>query len=232
MVATVIPANLSDYSVALVEFFSEPAHRPEGEVYVVYIDTGWSAADWNDRVESVRLFTLSKGFHWIALKSSRSFDELVKERGDFPTRKFQWCASLLKGLPLLTWLDEVDLHAEWIVCIPKVQYLTRQPIPEVIEASSFHGDRCVKHPLLHHSPEAIQALLTRSKLPILGGRSLECQPCIHQWDTEPLLPADRKKISELEQKIQKKLTFQPIMKGSLAYDRFSLGCADPFGCGL
>ena len=232
MVATVIATNGSDYSVALIEYLAQSSIALSQPVFVLYIDTGWSAVGWDKRIETIRIFALSKGFEWVSLKSNQSLGDLVRERRSFPTPKFQWCASLLKGLPLLEWLDEKDPRSEWTICIAKIQHLRRQPLSEVIESCSFHGDRRVWHPLISHSPDAIEALLVSAGLSRHEWRSLECQPCIHMSPDEPMHDNDLKKKHVLEEDIGQKFPLRPKLVGGLAYDRFSLGCADPFGCGL
>ncbi len=81
----VIRANFSDESIALIEHLSQLGLQAS----VVYIDTGWAAKGWADRVAFAQKWVMSKGFEFIALKSQMTLQELVHERRGFPNRKFQ-----------------------------------------------------------------------------------------------------------------------------------------------
>src|SRR5258708_4057588 len=106
----VIRSNYGNDSIALIEAIRErQALEPHfKKIYVVYIDTGWAAVKWQERVAKSEKFVKQCGFEAIHLKAKVSFPELVIDRTSFPSTKFQWCAGFLKGLPLLEWLDEHD----------------------------------------------------------------------------------------------------------------------------
>lgn len=248
----VIRANFSDESIALIEHLSQLGVQGS----VVYIDTGWAAKGWADRVELAQKWVMSKGFEFIALKSQMTLQELVRERRGFPNRKFQWCAGLLKGIPLLQWLDEQDPACESIVCIAKRQALMRQPLTEFIEECEYHGDRRVWHPLHQASEEAVSILLAQSQFPLhgFGRRSLECDPCVNAsvFDLTLMQIEDIQKTETLEKELKQPFfgagrfgTSENIIdavawsssrraegEATQALDQFSLGCGDPFGCGL
>lgn len=222
----VIRANCSDESIALIEYMDQL--KLTGTV--VYIDTGWAAKGWDRRVQATKEWVLTKGFSFVALKSPMTFSELVRDRKAFPSRKFQWCAGLLKGIPLLQWLDEQDPSCETVVCIAKRQARMREPLPEFIEECEYHGDRRVWHPLWQTTDETLQGLLAFVPLAPHARRSLECDPCVNSspFDLTGLQAEDFAKTLALEQEIKASLVYPACFDHNL----FSLGCGDPFGCGL
>lgn len=243
----VIRSNYGDDSIALIEFIRQKqADNPSfKEIYVVYINTGWAAAGWEQRVQQGEAFVQSCGFKPIQLTPKATFAAIVRERKSFPSKKFQWCAGFLKGLPLLEWLDENDLQVQWRIALAKRQALYRQPLTETIEACSYHGERTVWHPILSLADSARDHLLQQAGFSPLHHRSLECQPCVNSRREEliSLSPADKAKSLQLEQALQKPLFPQwgaldkmvGYRSGSSSahrMDAFSMGCGDPFGCGL
>ncbi len=250
----VIHANLSNESLALMEYLGGGGPK-DGPIYIVYIHTGWAAQSWERRIQLTQEYARQKGFHWVELKDLVTFKDLALERKGFPTPKFQWCAALLKGIPLITWLDEQDPKAEWTICLPKRQALQRQPLKEWIEESEFHGDRRVWHPLWKHSNEEAEALFKATGFPSHPGRSLECEPCVHasKLDLCRMGVEDIQKTAALEKAVgqpffaagqfgQSYTIIESIAwakeqvkkEGALPYNRdlFGRGCADPFGCGV
>jgi 3'-phosphoadenosine 5'-phosphosulfate sulfotransferase (PAPS reductase)/FAD synthetase len=239
----VLRCNFGDNSIALIQAIFEKIQRTLScqKVYVVYIDTGWSANGWNLRVEAGQTLAKACGFHPINLKPKARFDELVIDRKQFPSRKFQWCAGFLKGLPFLEWLDEEDPKGEFVIALPKRQALYRTPLAEYIESCEYHGERRVWHPLIHTSHEDCQQLIQNAGFTALNARALECEPCTHMSlaEYQTMSQQDKAKTLALETKVGKQM-FTHWPKGakpvpvsqSLSLDSFNMGCGDPFGCGL
>ncbi len=241
----VLRCNFGDNSIALIQAIYETMQQdfPYQKITVVYIDTGWSAASWNLRVEAGMRLAKAYGFQAITLKPKARFDQLVADRKQFPSRKFQWCAGFLKGLPFLEWLDIDDPKGEWTIALPKRQALYRTPLPEIIEACEYHGERRVWHPLHQITHEACYQLIQRAGFEVLNTRALECEPCTHMTFAEyqNMSVEDNAKTVALETQVGKcmfshwpknTLKTQSSQSLGLSLDSFSMGCGDPFGCGL
>lgn len=242
----VIRGNYSQETLVLLAYMSQQDNFSlYDHCYVVYIDTGWSGEDWASHVERGEQFAQRLGYEPVRLSSQASFEDLIRDRGDFPSQKFQWCAGLLKGVPLINWLDEQDPAGEWVIALPKRQALARTPIPERIEACAYHGDRTVIHPIHGLSNEACQSWLSRYQLQDALERSLECEPCVNLRSHEiaELKHSDIQKTRKLENLLKKNLFSHDIETqvrkardavriNGLSRDSFNRGCGDPFGCGL
>lgn len=231
----IVRSHYGDESIALVQHLHETQSISNlfNKIIVVYIDTGWSATHWPERVALGEKHVHRCGFESLRLAAPTSFDALVRERNNFPCAKFQWCANFLKGLPLLSWLDEHDPAAEWTIAIAKRQALYRQMVPEYIDSCEYHGERTVWHPMLRLSSEERDLLLERAGFSPLHHRSLECEPCVnsHADDLNNMAVSDQHKLQQLEQHIGKRL-FSVIRQPSPDRQNFSMGCGDFFGCGL
>lgn len=240
----VIRSNYGDDSIALIETLRQKmAQEPLFEkIYVVYIETGWAASTWPERVEQGENFAKQCGFEVIHLKSKATFAELVVERKNFPSPKFQWCAGFLKGLPLLEWLDEHDPACEWLVALPKRQSHYRIPLLEMNKECPYHGERDVWHPILHLSDNEQEKWIHRAGFQCLDHRSLECDPCIHSrvHELKNMSLSDTTKLLNLQLQINRTMfpQWEPIEQfiesaiPTKRMDPFSMGCGDPFGCGI
>src|SRR3990167_5336990 len=96
----IIIANFGNDSIALIQWAHE--HHLDN-VTVIYVETGWAAPEWGKRVEHCQSWLKKLGMNSVTLKPRLSFTDLMQERGQFPTRKFQWCASILKGAVIVNW---------------------------------------------------------------------------------------------------------------------------------
>lgn len=235
----VLRSNYGDDSIALIEAIREKAllHQTYTKIWVVYIDTGWAASTWEARVQQGENFARSCGFEVVRLQSKSSFSELVLDRKQFPTPKFQWCAGFLKGLPFLEWLDEYDPHAQWRIALPKRQALYRKPIPAIKKECEYHGERDIWHPILEASNAQRDHWVKQAGFSVLNTRSLECEPCINSSALEltQMSLEDQQKLQRLEGTVH--ACMFPHKKNSpntttSPMDAFSMGCGDPFGCGL
>jgi hypothetical protein len=235
----ILRVNYSDESIALIQQIYEeqgklaPTYRT---IYVIYINTGWAADHWHRRVEQGEALARSYQFTPVQLTAKATFPDLVQERQNFPSRKFQWCAGFLKGLPFLEWLDEHDPSAQFCIALPKRAALYRQPLPEYIEECPYHGDRKIWHPLVNISDEQRDQLVQRAGFVASPGRSLECDPCVNSTPSEQqkLSENDRTKLADLEQQVGKVMFTQRLSQSNekARMQSFSMGCGDPFGCGL
>jgi 3'-phosphoadenosine 5'-phosphosulfate sulfotransferase (PAPS reductase)/FAD synthetase len=235
----IIPANFGNDSLALIQWAYEAKVTP---VTVTYVDTGWAAPEWPARVERCKVWVESLGFHFVLLKPKVDFPTLMREQKGFPTRKFQWCASFLKGLPLLAWLDQ---PANDPGCVATIMLAHRRSasrakatLAEFIDESEHYGERNLWHPLYLHTLEERDALLQRAGFEVLSHRSLECDPCVNS-DAVDVLRMDLSVIERtatLEKELHQKmldpdLLAQPIAMTNRA-ELFDMGCGSPYGCGL
>lgn len=243
----VIRCNYGDESLALIQWFYENRPAYVTKIVVCYINTGWAASTWEKRVKLGEKLAKGYGFETVQLDSHIDFASLARQQNGLPTQKFQWCAGFLKGIPFLDWLDEVDSRGEWVIAIPKRQSLYRKPIPEYIEQCDYHGERKIWHPMVNIDTEQRDQLLHTAGFKPLYHRSLECEPCVNARINEiqnmslidlnkaqalenelnvVFYPKYNKKIKEISKSKTKIVTNAQIM------DSFSMGCGDPFGCGL
>src|SRR4051812_6953959 len=108
----IIIGNFGNHSLAVMQ---ELIERGLSNLHFVYVETGWAAASWKKRVAISTRYANEKGIIVHALKAKTTFSELVITRKEFPSPKFQWCASFLKGLTLLKFLDEFDPFCEALI---------------------------------------------------------------------------------------------------------------------
>lgn len=236
----IIFGNYGKPTIAVIQWaFEAKLH----DVTVVSVDTGWQAEGWLDQVKLAESYVKQCDFSAIRLISKPSFQNLMEDRGNFPSTKFQWCAGFLKGLPLLDWLDTHDTSGEATIILGKRRLDSRLNfnLPEFINESEHYGDRRVWYPLFQHSDEQYHALLKNSGLPLLTTRSLECDPCVNSFgnDLARLADNDIIKTQVLEKKLSQQLFTSPIaemvkqartskQKSDVMFD---MGCGSPFGCG-
>ena len=195
----VISSSYGNDSLALVQFVRE--QNREG-VSVVFIDTGWSAPGWLDRVAKCEEWVKSIGYEPMRINPELQFEELIRRKKGFPSQRFQWCSGILKGLPFLTWIDEADPDRQWTVAIGKRREESpdRADTPEFIDASDYHGGRRVWHPLYLHDEAARNALLARAGFEPLPHRSRECSPCVNanKNDLMALTQVEIDRLAQLE----------------------------------
>lgn len=200
----IIFGNFGDNTIALIQWAYE--NKLE-DVYVLHVNTSWSAEGWGERVShGVALIERYK-FESIELKSPSSFSEMVKDRQQFPSQKFQWCAGFLKGLAFLSWAHEHDPQGEATVILGsrRADSRIRHALDEFKDQSEHFGDRRVWYPLYKHSDDDRNALIHRAGFEVLNHRSPECEPCIHSHarDFKRMSQSDIQKINTLEIEINK-----------------------------
>lgn len=198
----VISSSYGNDSVAMIQWAREKGLQ---DLTVVFIDTGWSAPGWLDRVDRMEQWVRSIGFNVEHLKSAIGFEELMVSKKGFPSQRYQWCSSMLKGIPFLNWIDDVDLaHTSWVMIGKRrEESQERADTPEFIEASKYHGDRKVWHPLYMHTEAMRDELLARAGIAKLPHRSKECSPCINsnKKDLRQLTEEDIRRVEDLEAKV-------------------------------
>lgn len=230
----IILCNYGDDSIALLQWMYEQYMMFETEILpklihnirVVSIETGFasSSAPWIQRCAEGKQFAEQCGFKTVQLTSKISFEEAVMGRTAFPSPKFQWCATLLKGLPLLDWLDEIDPSCRAVILIAKRRSTltlpesynisndnllentlsTNSTFSEWIDKAEHFNDRSVWHPIIEMGDEEKDALLHRAGFSPLGHRSLECDPCVNSGCRTlcKLSEKDIQKVKNLEESLE------------------------------
>ena len=235
----IIFGNYGDSTLALIQWAK---NNNISNLAVINIETGWGSPSWALHVNAGKALAEGYGFATKTLTAPESMEALVRERGEFPSVQFQWCPGLLKGLPFLLWLDEVDPQCEATIILGGS--LGSQPkLPldsEWVEESEHYGDRAVRYPLYQHSTEQIIQLIQLTGLTPSLTRSLECNPCIHSTPTElgPLPTEDLAKIQRLEEAVGNPMfpdfcTKNPeaVKIPSSQTTTFDMGCGSPYSCG-
>lgn len=230
-----IRTQYGDESIALVQW----AYEAGLSATVVYVDTGWAAESWQQRIQLGEAHAKACGFKTLRIVSEITFADAVIGRGEFPSSKFQWCSALLKGLPFVDWLETVDTAGHAVILIAKraAAALAHAALPEWIEPCQFHGDRTVWHPMLAVIDAERDALLERAGFVPLNHRSLECEPCVNSTESDlerfNYNHNDKQRLVELEQELGSSWKWKPALPVPEKYlDLFYRGCGNHFGCGL
>ena len=175
----IISSSYGNDSVALMVW----AHLAGlSNVEVVFIDTGWSAPGWIDRVKYYEYIAqVEFGFKVKRIEPVLQFEELIRSKKGFPGQKYQWCSLHLKVVPFLDYMDEIDPDCKDVIMIGKrrSESQSRASTPEFIPKSELHGDRPVWHPLCRHTDEERDELLSVINETPLPHRSMECSPCVN-----------------------------------------------------
>jgi len=101
-----ISSSYGNDSVAMIQWAHEQKLQ---DVSVIFVDTGWAAPGWLERVSRLENWVASIGFDVVHVKSEISFEDLMLRKKGFPSQRYQWCSGMLKGLPFLTWIDDADV---------------------------------------------------------------------------------------------------------------------------
>jgi len=206
---TVISTSYGNDSIALIQWAKEEGFT---NVHTVFVDTGWSAEGWLERVRVCEEWVKDIGFTPHHIVPPVQFEELMLSRKGFPNQRYQWCSAFLKGIPLLEWVDEFDPECQAIQMIGKRREESneRATTPEWIINSEYHGGRIVRHPLYLHTEEMRDALVIRAGFEVLPHRSQECAPCVNANRGDFLLLTEREiqRVEWLEFDVEK-LMFRP-----------------------
>lgn len=236
----VLIANYGNESIALMQWVIEAELATQSTL--VSINTGWAGEGWQQRVQAAEAYAQQHALHVVRLNTPATFQALVADRQAFPSKKFQWCASLLKGITINAWLDQQDPLGKCVILLAKRD----SNLPEFIEHSEYYQQRNVWHPLRHHTLEQRDALVSRAGFAVLAHRSLECEPCIHSaaGELRRLAQTDIAKTACLEEETRQTMfscsieqmvaqAQQDCMPApTLAYQEMAaMGCGSPWGCG-
>lgn len=202
-----ISSSYGNDSCALIRWAHDNGADLADEVFVVFIDTGWSSGEWPARVAELELWVAALGFTPVRIDPAVKFEELIAHKKGFPNQRYQWCSAILKGLPFLGWIDEQDPEAKAVVMIGKRREESdeRANTPEYVEASEYHGGRRLWHPLYLHDEAARDALLLSAGIVPLPHRSQECAPCVNanRADFLILTESEIARVEALEAKVGK-----------------------------
>ncbi len=240
----IIVGNFGNHSLAVMQALIE---RGTAELHFVYAETGWAAAAWSERVLACSEYARSQGVMVHPLRAKATFSEMVIDRKQFPSPKFQWCAIFLKGLTLLNFLGEFDSAGEaWVVSGKRLcdsrHYANLQ---EFEQDDELYQGRTVWHPLWQTSNDEFIKLIQRAGFELLPQQSLECSPCIHA-KAEELVHIDTQSIGRLatlEKAIGQTMYTLPINntlcavsatpegQNGLNLQQFDGGCGASWGCG-
>ncbi len=246
----VISASYGNDSMALIQWAINAQLK---NVIVAYCDTGWAAAAWDIRIKLGEALAKANGFDSVKIQSMGMI-ELIKLKKGWPGNGQQFCTAHLKGIPFLSWIDEIDPGCKYKVLIGKRQAEShaRKDTPEFISNSEYHGGRTIWHPLYMHSDGDRDSLLKQANIEILPHRSQECSPCVNanRSDFMRLTKDKIEQINDLEVLIGKPM-FRPKRFKALGIygvmvwakhgckskrqDKELLDndeCGSPFGCGL
>lgn len=242
----IIIGNFGNHSLAVMQALIERAVQ---DLHFFYVNTGWAADGWSEHVSACSDYASRQGVQVHELKVQATFAEMVLDRKQFPSPKFQWCASFLKGLTLISYLDNYDPFCEAIIISGKRRQDSRRyaALQEFDYEDEFYQGRTRWYPLWQLADEEFVALIKRTGFQFLPQQSLECSPCIHN-KPEELAQLDRQSISRLElleQKLGqtmypwpiKELSYVPEIATKLEKNRklglqqFDMGCGSPWGCG-
>lgn len=234
---------------------------PKNQVKIIYIDTGFASCSWLEHVRKAETYAGNLGFETLTIHAKIKFSEAVLGRNEFPSPKFQWCATLLKGLPLLDFLDEIDRSCQAIICIGKRREslpTLHQNLPEWIEKSEHFNDRMVWHPILDLTLNDRDDLIKAAGFQPLYAPSNECYPCVNssQRSLASLSLKEIEKVKMLEHEVNKnmfenasienvvteaqkrsrrKIQFKEILLKEIISEETELfyrGCGNHFGCGV
>lgn len=238
--------NFGDESLALIQWLID--NKWQDKTTLLSVDTGFSAEDWQGRVQEISNYCKVNGLDVVCLKPPFDFSQAVIDRNSFPSQKFQWCASFLKGCAINQFLDDVDFEGKARVLLSKRKESSRINAfnTNIIVESEHYEGRTVLYPLWELCRSRRNELIKRTGFAILGHRSKECEPCIHASRDElmQLSEYDTKRLSDLEGKIGQAMFSQPInelkktdlnqekkVSTSSTLERFDMGCGSPWGCG-
>ena len=199
-----ISSSYGNDSVAMIQWAKEHGLT---NVSVVFVDTGWSAKGWLDRVSRMEDWVKSLGYEAVHIRPAVQFEDLMRHKKGFPNQRHQWCSGMLKGVPFLDWIDEADPECKAIVMIGKrrEESQERANTPKFIRNSEYHGGRRVWHPLYQHTESMRNELLDRAGIEVLAHRSKECSPCVNanRSDFGQLTEEDIARVENLEKEVGK-----------------------------
>ncbi len=241
---TIIIGNFGNHSLAVMQALIE---REQSELHFMHVDTGWASASWLEHVTNCIDYARSQGVVVHSLKSQVGFVGMVRDRQQFPSPKFQWCASFLKALPILSQLDDLDPSCEAMIVSGKRRADSRRYIDleEFETDEEVYQGRTLWYPLWQASNNELVNLIKRAGFQPLRQQSQECGACIHLKPEHlgRLDPEVVKRVEDLETDIGQFMFLKPMVEIIEAFDGspivsadsglnlYDLGCGAPWGCG-
>jgi len=199
-------------SVAMIQIAHEEGLDLAAPVHVIYVDTGWAAHWWGQRIAETQALCASYGFTFHRIRGEHTFESLMLKRKGFPMPGKTWCSFELKAKVLNAFHEEIDPDLDGIVLIGKRrdESVARRETPEWVYDSERHGYRTVWHILAYVTEAQRDAAVLRSGLAVLPHRSQECAPCVNanREDFKALTQAEIDRAVELEKAVGKNM-FRP-----------------------
>lgn len=236
----ILIANYGNHSLAALQYLIEQSEDP---IHVIYVDTGWSSESWLARVKQCEAYAKQHQVQVHHVKAIADFKQMVQDRRQFPSSKFQWCAGFLKGLALLDALDRLDPFCEATLVSGKRRLDSKRfhQLPEWIEDDEHYNGRRIWHPLWQCNDQDFQGLIKKTGFEFLSHPSRECSPCIHASlsDLQQLDQPSIERLNSLEQELGINMFEKPICQyqanphppSSEHLKQFDLGCGSPWCCG-
>lgn len=241
----ILIANFGNDSLGLIQYVVRLQLK---EVVVVSVDTGFGNPVWQERIVQAQDWVSSLGFTSVRLQPKLDFAKLVQAQGEFPSTRFQWCATYLKGDTLRAWLSETDPLKTATVLLARRRSQSPQfsDLPEFVEGAEEFADRRIWHPLINTDEKQLQGLVRQTPFAWMPHRSLECDPCVNSDAADVLrLSTDLiERVSRLETLMQEPFLPElyqgetslkaalPNLKPGKSRFLFDMGCGSPYGCGL
>lgn len=230
----IVLGNFGNHCHAALQFLLEARLAP---VQLIAVDTGWAAHGWMGHVDHCQALWHQRGIIVHRPQAKAGFPELVRDRRQFPSEKFQWCAGFLKGLAINAILDEIDPFGQATLVSGKRRLDSRRfiTLAEYEDNQELFGFRRLWQPLYLHDDAAFKALISRSGVAWQTQPSQECSPCIHDPRRgQGLAPSDLARLQALEAEIGSDMFAQhPATREEATGDlsQFDFGCGSPWACG-
>ena len=225
----IIIANYGNGSIALIQWAIE---NKLPNLTVISVDTGWSSEAWHNRYILAFQFLNTNNISYKHLVAPKNFTDLVIDRGEFPSPKFQWCAPFLKGLVINDALDSLDPLYQATIHLSKLRCVSRanHHLKSGLESDNYQ-ERIINYPLLDHTIDERDLLINNAGFNVLSHNSEECLPCIHSntSDLKRMSKQDNKRLSDLESKLNKRML--QIDSNTKSGEKYDMGCGNLWGCG-
>lgn len=240
----ILIGNCGNHSLAALQYL---LLQSVSEIHLVYVDTGWASSHWDLRVAQTKAFADTHQVSFHTLKAVADFKQMVNDRKQFPSQKFQWCAGFLKGLTILNFLEDIDPFCQATIVSGKRQLDARryENLTEYQEEDNCFNGRTIWHPLWNTNHETFKRLVHLGGFDFLAHPARECHPCIHASVKElgQLGQAEKTRLEQLEQELQRSMFVKPvheyvcnaqsknIPEHGNNLKEFDSGCGSAWNCG-
>jgi 3'-phosphoadenosine 5'-phosphosulfate sulfotransferase (PAPS reductase)/FAD synthetase len=215
----------------------------------VSIATGFCDRAWEERMQTIHAYASQHEIHEQRL-SAQPLPLWIRKKNSFPSKKFPWCAQVLKGLVINDYLDQIDPSGNVTVVLAKRQADSRasQQLTEWRDRNPYFGDRRVWLPLWQLTDSDCQRAVSDAGFSWLPHRSLECDPCTYNTEQDfARLPDEAlARTAALEQELGVNMFGQPLpeivqqaravlpkmTETAHSLNQFDMGCGAPYGCGI